>query len=355
MRRLLIVLALVTGALVPVTGALAAAPPSASPANAGSIGIRLVDAPTDRQDDPRARIYVIDHIEPGASIERRIEVSNTTGETQKVSVYAAGAAIADGSFMGSEAQTQNELSTWTTLDQDTVDLAADSTGIVTVTIAVPATASTGEQYAVVWAEARSAPPAGGGVTVVNRVGIRLYIDVGPGGEAPSAFTITELTAARLENGQPMVSAIVTNTGGRALDMGGTLTLANGPGGLSAGPFDASLGTTLAPGDTEPVTIALDERLPNGPWDAHLELTSGLLTGTADATITFPDAGSAAAVTAVPADGFPPWAIAVIALAVLALLALLLLFFLRRRRSGDEDDDPSALPAPDLTPVGAPAR
>ncbi len=53
--------------------------------------------------------------------------------------------------------------------------------IVTVRIAVPRDAPPGEQYGFVWAETRSAAPAGGGITRVSRVGIRLYLAIGPGG------------------------------------------------------------------------------------------------------------------------------------------------------------------------------
>jgi hypothetical protein len=83
----------------------------------------------------------------------------------------------------------------------------------------------------------------------------------------------------------VVLATVHNTGGRALDMSGTLQLLAGPGGLSAGPFPVTLGTTLAIDDTEPVTIALDKRLPAGPWDARITLRSGLIERSARATIT----------------------------------------------------------------------
>ena len=58
-------------------------------------------------------------------------------------------------------------------------------------------------------------------------------------------------------------ANVQNTGGRALDMRGKLELEDGPGGLSAGPFPASLGTTLAPGDTGTVTVMLNAQVPAG--------------------------------------------------------------------------------------------
>ncbi len=343
MRRLLFVLALVAGVLAAATGALAAAVD-------GDIGIRLVDAPTDRSNDPRARIYVIDHLEPGATIERRVELSNTTSTSQDIAVYAGAATIADGSFVGGEGRTQNELSTWTSLDRGTVELAAGGTELVTVTVAVPTDASEGEQYAVVWAEARAPAPESGGVTVVNRVGIRLYIDVGPGGEPPSDFTIGQLTAERLDDGQPVVRATVTNTGGRALDLSGTLTLANGPGGLTAGPYPATLGTTLAPGDTGPVTVVLDPRLPNGPWDASIELTSGLLVRSAHATITFPEAGAAPVAANPVGNGLATWAVALGVLVLVLLLALLLLFLVRRRsRRADEHGSPHP-PAP--SPVGA---
>lgn len=352
MRRLLIVVALAAGALAPVAGALADALPDTT---AGSIGIRLLEAPVDRQDDPRARIYVIDHIELGGSIERRIEVSNTTDDVQQVAVYATGATIVDGSFVGARDRVQNDVSSWTTLDRDLVELQPDGTGIVTVSVAVPTDAAPGEQYAVVWAEVRSAAPDASGVTAVNRVGIRMYVEVGLGGESASAFTITSLTASRLPDGSPMVEASVTNTGGRALDLGGTLTLANGPGGLSAGPFDALLGTTLAPGDVGLVTVPLDAQLPNGPWDARIELISGLLSGTAEATITFPDAGSAPPVAAATSAGFPPWAAVAIGVLVLLLLAGLAWFLRRRRGSDDPPADPPAGPpaVPVLDPVGAP--
>ena len=176
----------------------------------------------------------------------------------------------------------------------------------TVTITVPRDAAPGEQYGVVWAEARSAPIAGGGVTQVSRVGIRLYLSVGPGGPPAADFTIDSLTAKRSPDGRPTVLASVHNTGGRALDMNGTLRLSAGPGGLSAGPFPATLGTTLAIGDTEPVTIALDKRLPAGPWDARITLRSGLLERSARATITFPDTGASPPVnTTSPVRRQPP--------------------------------------------------
>jgi hypothetical protein len=121
----------------------------------------------------------------------------------------------------------------------------------------------------------------------------------------------------------MVVASVRNTGGRALDMSGTLQLLGGPDGLSAGPFPATLGVTLGIGETEEVSISLGSGLPDGPWDAHITLRSGLLERSAAATITFPADGASAPVPTRTGRGGPPLLAAAIAL-VLAMVAATLI-------------------------------
>jgi hypothetical protein len=304
---------------------------SASQPAGGGIGLRLVDVPLGAGGDPRAAVYIVDHLARGSVISRRIEVSNTAASAEHVVLYPAAATIATGSFLGAAGHTPNELSSWTSVSPSALDVPADGHAVATVTITVPHGAAPGEQYGAVWAEARSAPASDGGVTEVNRVGIRLYISVGPGGAPAAGFTIDSLTAMRSPTGEPMVLAAVRNTGGRALDMYGDLQLQGGPGGLSAGPFPATLGTTLAIHDTETVTIALDKRVPAGPWDARITLYSGLLKETARATITFPGVGASPAVIATAIR--PGWLYPAIAvLVVLLLLAIVaLLVELKRRR------------------------
>ena len=294
-----------------------AATETAKPAPLGSIGLRLVDAPAVAGRDPRARIYIVDHLAPGTVIRRRIEVSNTATSTVRVALYAAAATIAKGSFVGSAARTPNDLSTWTSIAPDSIDVAARGTKMATVVIKVPTDAAPGEHYGAVWAEVSSSPSTEGGVTQVSRVGIRLYLSVGPGGPPAANFTIDSLTAKRTPGGLPVVVATVHNTGGRALDMNGTLRLLAGPGGLSAGPFPARLGTTLAIGDTEDVTIVLDKHVPAGSWDARVLLKSGLLERSAQAIITFPEP------RATPHG--------LLYFAIVGLLILLLLFVLWQRR------------------------
>jgi hypothetical protein len=145
---------------------------------------------------------------------------------------------------------------------------------------------------------------------------------------------------------------VQNTGGRAIDMNGSLKLLGGPGGLSAGPFPATLGTTLAIGDTESVTITLDEKLPAGPWDARITLRSGLLERSARATITFPATGASSSVitTSVRPAGLYLVAAGLVFLLLVGIAALLVL--LKRRPKLVVDGDAGA-PTPASLGVGKP--
>ena len=275
------------------------AAPSSATASAGGIGLRLLDAPVAAPTDPRALLYIVDHLAIGTKIQRRIEISNTTASVAHVVLYPSAATIEDGAFLGSAGHTPNDLSTWTSIRPGAVDVASGGLATALVTIDVPRDAASGERYGVVWAETRSRPTSAEGVTQANRVGIRLYVSVGPGGAPAADFAIDSLTAKRSPSGRPVIMATVHNTGGRALDINGTLTLLDGPGGLSAGPFPATLGTTLGIGDWEYVKVLLDEGLPAGPWDARIELGSGLLRRSARATLTFPAAGAAPPVSTEP--------------------------------------------------------
>ena len=327
------VLALSAGTSVPA--ALAAAGPAAADGS-GSIGLRLLDAPVASRDDPRARVYIIDHLAPGAAIDRRIEVSNTTGAALRVALYPAAASVTDGTFLGAAGRTPNDLSTWTTVAPSGIDVPAGGRETARVRIHVPPDAAPGEQYAAVWAEASSGEN-GSGVRQVSRVGLRLYVSVGSGGPPAADFRIDDLRALRDRAGTASVIASVHNTGGRAVDMSGTLHLSDGPGGISAGPFPASLGTTLASGGTEPVTIELDDALPSGRWKARITLRSGLLERQAEAVLVIPAVGAAATGAVSPhttSSARPAYAAvagAVLAVAVLAIAAPRIRRLVRRRR------------------------
>ncbi|MDG9673374.1 hypothetical protein [Micromonospora sp. DH14] len=158
------------------------------------------------------------------------------------------------------------------------------------TIAVPPKASAGERYGVIWASASSPKRSGASVTQVHRVGIRIYLDIGPGGEPASDFTTGDMVPARSPQGEPSIAIQVTNTGGRALDITGKASLSEGPAGTRAGPFDTVQGTTLAPGTSGQVTIRFPVELANGPWKAQVNLESGRVKKELAREIEFPDPG-----------------------------------------------------------------
>ncbi|MER5622035.1 peptidase [Streptosporangium sp. NPDC002544] len=332
--RTVVAALLAAGILTPAAGTLDRSAPAAASSPAGGIGIRLLEAPVAARADKRAWTYIIDHLAPGTVIHRRVEVFNTTGSPKQLSIYTAAAQIRDRKFQFAADHTANELSTWTTLDQHEVILAPQGRSAVTATITVPDDAAPGERYAMIWAETAKAAPPGGGVAQINRVGIRLYLDVGRGNPPASDFTIDSLTAQRSPAGQQIVLAQVHNTGGRALDLSGDLKLTNDSGSLSAGPFKVQTGTTLAPGDTGSVTAALSEQVPDGPWRARIRLESGLTKRTAEATIQFPATGTAQAVKA-EMDMIHYPTVALVGVVLAALAAITFLLIRRKRRSRRE--------------------
>jgi hypothetical protein len=255
----------------------------------GFIGIRLLEAPTNRSDDPRARVYIVDHLAPGVTIRRRIQVVNKSSEEHRIGILAGAAAVEEHEFRFVDDPAGNELTSWISFDKEVVDLEPWSDDLVTATIQVPATATAGERYAVIWAAVKSAP-SNKNISTVHRVGIRIYLGIGPGGEPRSDFEIGSLTTARASDGRPSLDIAVRNTGGRAVDLSGTVMLSGGPAGAVAGPFEVTRGTTLLPGGAGSVTVAFPADLPNGPWTAALTLASGNVRRAVTATITFPDPG-----------------------------------------------------------------
>lgn len=254
----------------------------------GSIGIQLLEAPLNRRNDPRALRYIVDHLSPGAVIQRQVLVVNKSSDRQHIEIYPAAATVDNERFQFGAGHAANELTSWISLDQDHIDVDAGGEAHIKATINVPPAASIGERYAVIWASVSSRPDPSANVNSVHRVGVRVYLDIGTGGEPPSEFTIGELVPARDSNGEPSIAIQVKNTGGRALDISGSVTLTDGPGGMHAGPFDVVRGTTLAAGDAGTATVRFPRELPNGPWKIQINLESGLVKHTATGEISFPD-------------------------------------------------------------------
>lgn len=305
---------------------------------AAGLGIGLLQVPRATLKDPRARSYVIDSVHPGASFFRDIEVCNGTLKPITVQLYPDSAQISDGAFNLEPGRGSNELTSWISVTPSAPLIPSGKAIKATVHFQVPADATQGERYAGILAEAP--PESTGGVAVGGRVGIRVYLDVSAGGAPKSDFTIDSIQAVRTAAGVPEVLAIVHNTGARALDMRGSLQLTNGPGGLSAGPFEAHLGTTLARGQSAPITVPLDNAIRGGPWRAVIDMRSGLLERKAEGSITFPDA-PATSTPAVTATALPlykdrgvliPIAGVLVGLLLVVLLVLATLQWLKKRKT-----------------------
>lgn len=269
--------------LTPADPGHAAAGPSGSP---GSFGIRLVDVPVSEAGDRRAWRYIIDYLHPGAVIHRRVAVDNMTSGVARVRVYADTATIKDGAFIGDPGQTPGELTAWTSVASPVLTLAPGASAMDMVTIRVPRDAWQGERYGVIWAQetSRVQQTTNLAVTEVSRVGVRIYLAVGPGGAPPTSFAITSVAVGRDPGGQPEVTARVRDTGERAVDLSGSLTLSGGPGGASSGPFPFQSRITLAPGQSGLMRAALSNATPAGTWHVTVTLQSGTTTRQARAVI-----------------------------------------------------------------------
>jgi hypothetical protein len=267
----------------PLRSAASVHPASARP---GTFGIRLVDAPVSEEPDSRAWRYIVDFLHPGTVIHRRVAVVNNTSRVERVSVYDDAATITGGDFIGGAGHTTSELTTWTSVSHPVLTLAPGASAMDMVTIRVPRDASPGERYAVVWAQETSRVPENEHFAIieVNRVGVRVYLDVGPGGPPPTKFAITSVTGGHSPGGSPEVVARVCDTGARAIDLFGSLKLSDGPGASSAGPFPFQSGLTLAPGQCGQMAQALSTTTPAGFWHVTVTLRSGDTTEQAHAVI-----------------------------------------------------------------------
>jgi hypothetical protein len=192
----------------------------------GGIGVRLVADTSSSPADPLGLAYIVERIAPGRRVIRQVEISNTTEVTADIVVFPAAASIVQDKLSFAPGRTENPLSSWTTVTQSVLRLAPGATTLDGVTINVPKSASSGERYAVLWAEVSAPSPARSGVRLVNRVGVRMYVSVGKGGMPAAEFSVGSLAAGRSASGVPTVAATVHNLGQGALDITGELTLSD---------------------------------------------------------------------------------------------------------------------------------
>ncbi len=263
------------------------AAPTRPLAVASGIGVKLVDLPPSSAASPFTRAYITGTFPAGARLTADVEVSNSTTRRQTISIYPAAARMRAGAFSFGAGRATNELSRWTSVSRSRVQLDPGMATIVAVRVRIPANASRGERYSVVWASVSA--PGETSVRLVNRVGVRMYLSVG--GAAPPRYTISTPRASRTPRGAPRVTATIRNTGPSTITVSGSMTLSHGPGGLRVGPFGITLSHPLAPGESRRIALQLTSQLPRGPWRVAVALMSGPTRHSATTVMTFPARGA----------------------------------------------------------------
>ena len=142
--------------------------------NVGGISIRIAQISASEQNNPLARLYFVDNLQPSQIMTRRIEVSNTTKFLQSVTIYPAAAQQSNGKFVAAAGHETNELTDWIAVTPNQVQLLPGRYATINVTFAIPPNVSSGTRYGVIWAETISP----GDISTVNRVGIRIMIPIG---------------------------------------------------------------------------------------------------------------------------------------------------------------------------------
>ncbi|MCA1008702.1 hypothetical protein LCL87_23595 [Rhodococcus hoagii] len=276
LRNLLALLALLASFVAASTTVVHAAPQLPT----GTIGIKVVDQPVDPA-DPRTQHYIVGNVSPGTPIQRHVRVSNNTGQSQMIDVYAGAASEWRGQFTTGERGTANRLTEWIRLDSQRLQLPSGQSGDVTVTITVPADAPVGTQYAGILA----AQAVNGGVAAASEVGIRTYVTVGAGAGQIADFQIDRLTGERDPDGRAVVVADIRNTGTRALDLESELNL-SGPANIGPMPSDRVLVPAGGAGKVR-FRLPVGTDVSDGPWQARVTSRAASVVRELDGEVTFP--------------------------------------------------------------------
>lgn len=205
----------------------------------------------DGTEDERASRYIVDHVVPGSTLERDVTIGNDGDAPVDVELSVGGSEIVEHRLVFDDEGTgvEREIVEWAQLPRDRVTVAPRESVTVPVELVVPPDAEDGERYGVVWAAVRSTST--GAATVVNRVGVRIYLSVGDGPAPPSDFTVDLVAAGRADDGAPYLDVTLSNVGGRAVEPQGTVTFAGKAGEIEPG-------FTLTPADSGELRVRFDD-------------------------------------------------------------------------------------------------
>ena len=144
--------------------------------SSGGIGIGLINVPESFAHSKNSSEWILERLWPATTTVREFQVINSTSKPMFVVIYPGAATNEQGNFVGAPRGVQNELSSWITVTPKSATIPAHQSIAGEVTISIPTSAIPSMQFGVIWAQTTLGTT--GGVTQVNRVGIRMYDPVG---------------------------------------------------------------------------------------------------------------------------------------------------------------------------------
>lgn len=185
---------------------------------------RLSIYPTNfKEDDPKTRSWFILEFSPGQTQLSEVTVENKSGEAVSLEIYAVDATSnKDGAFTLFPKGTKEDAGGWINLDRDNLELAAHSKMTVPFSISVPRLATPGDHVAGIAIEPKSkAVPPSSGVSVVQRLGVRVYLTVK--GERIKRLEISDLKVVGALGGGQLAYSL-SNLGNTNLPVSGNLVV-----------------------------------------------------------------------------------------------------------------------------------
>ena len=297
---------LFAGVVVALLGAagLASASPAvtetAAPSTAGHVTWGVRTAANDNGADRANFAYSLD---PGSHVDDALIVTNHDSEPLELSVYPAdGFTTASGQLdLVTENTPSVAVGTWSTLTDDTLQIAPGASVEVPFTVTIPANATPGD-YAGGILTALFRPGQEEGITVDRRLGIRMHVRVL--GDLAPGLAVEELSVAYagtlnpFGTGDATVSYTVRNTGNTRLAAGQAVTL-TGPWGML--PVDAAgvdAVPELLPGETWAVAVTVDDIRPTF-WLTATSVVTPTVPAMADSATEIEAVRSTAGTWAVP--------------------------------------------------------
>jgi hypothetical protein len=179
----------------------------------GGIGIGLINIPASFTNIPNSAEWILERLTPDTTTTREFQVMNSTDKPMFVVIYPGAATNNKGVFVGAPRGVTNELTSWSTVTPKSATIPAHQRIQGSITITVPTDAEPSMQYGLIWAQ--TTVGTSGGVTQVNRVGIRMYDPVGDFvvpeyvSKAPTNSTSTSGAVSARASDAPSTGFVVT--------------------------------------------------------------------------------------------------------------------------------------------------